>query len=303
MVRVSAIPGEQAGSALVGYLAGHRDRLLEQDALLRSGAPEGVHQARVAARRMRSALATYAPVLSGDAPAALADELRWLGGVLSPARDAQVLQARLAEVLADQPAALVRGPVAERIDRELGQRAGAGLSDAQAALGGERYSRLLDDLSRFVIDPPFGEPAARPARKVLPKLLRRDLRRVRSRHEAWAGTDDPSLKEHRLHQVRKAAKRLRYAAESAVPVFGDRAGLLAARAEALQELLGEHQDTVVARTVLGEVALHAHAAGEDTFTYGRLHTLEEARAAATVTAYPGVLAELPSGGLRKWLKH
>ena len=78
---------------------------------------------------------------------------------------------------------------------------------------------------------------------------------------------------------------------------------LAARAEALQELLGEHQDTVVARTVLAEIGLHAQQAGEDAFTFGRLHALEEARGAAIVAAYPEVLAELPSGELRKWLTH
>ncbi|MDP3968998.1 MAG: hypothetical protein Q8Q02_12025, partial [Nocardioides sp.] len=72
--------------------------------------------------------------------------------------------------------------------------------------------------------------------------------------------------------------------------------------EALQELLGEHQDTVVARTVLGEIARHAHQAGEDTFTFGRLHALEEARADTIVTAYPSVLADLPEGDLRDWLR-
>lgn len=247
---------------------------------------------RVAARRLRSALASYAPILEGEAPAALAGELRWLGGVLSPARDAEVLQARLDEVLEAQPDGLVLGPVVQRIHDELGERSRAGRAEAEAALAGERYAQLLSDLSRFVESPPFADSAARPARKMLPKLLDADLARVRRRHRVWERTDDPSQRDHALHQVRKAAKRLRYAAESAQPVLGDRATDLASRAEAIQELLGGHQDTVVARTVLREMGLHAHEAGEDEFTFGRLHANEEARAADLVAAYPDVLAQL-----------
>ena len=287
---------QQVGPALVGYLAQHRARLLEQDARLRSGEQEGVHQMRVAARRLRSALASYAPILEGDAPAALAEELRWLGGVLSPARDAEVLQARRDAVLEAQPDALVLGPVVQRIHGELGELSRAGHAEAEAALDGERYARLLSELSRFVDSPPFGDSASRPARKVLPRLLDADLARVRKRHRAWERTDDPSRRAHALHQVRKAAKRLRYAAESAQPVLGDPATDLAARAEAIQELLGEHQDTVVARTVLREMGLHAHEAGEDELTFGRLHAIEEARAAEIVAAYPGVLARLIDAG-------
>ncbi|MFA6576587.1 MAG: CHAD domain-containing protein, partial [Nocardioides sp.] len=215
---------EQTGSAFLGYVAQHHARLLEQDALVRSGEGDGVHQMRVAARRMRSALATYRPVLAGDAPAALADELRWLGGVLSPARDAEVLQHRLDAILGTQPAALVVGRVAQRLDDELSEWSRAGRAAAQTELDGERYRRLLDDLERFVAEPPFAESASRSARKRLPKLLHADLARVRRRHQVWERTDDAALKEHHLHQVRKAAKRLRYAAESALPVFGERAG-------------------------------------------------------------------------------
>ena len=102
--------------------------------------------------------------------------------------------------------------------------------------------------------------------------------------------------------MRKAAKRLRYAAESADPALSEPAARLAGRAEALQELLGEHQDTVVARSVLLEIAAHAQEAGEDTFTFGRLHALESARADAIVAAYPSVLAGLPDGDLRAWLR-
>ena len=82
----------------------------------------------------------------------------------------------------------------------------------------------------------------------------------------------------RLHEVRKAAKRLRYAAESAVPVLDGPAEDLAAAAKHVQQVLGEHQDTVVARTVLRDMGARAHLDGDNGFSFGILHGLEEARA-------------------------
>ena len=79
----------------------------------------------------------------------------------------------------------------------------------------------------------------------------------------------------RLHEVRKAAKRARYAAEAAEPVLGPRARRMARRAEALQELLGEHQDSVTARSLLRQLGVQAHLAGENGYTYGMLCGMED----------------------------
>jgi len=82
-----------------------------------------------------------------------------------------------------------------------------------------------------------------------------------------------------IHQARKAAKRARYAAEAAVPALGGAARHQAAQAKELQQSLGDHHDSVVARTVLLELAQQARAAGEDTFTYGLLHQRQACQAA------------------------
>ena len=230
------------------YLAEHLVRLEEQDQQLRRGDQEGVHQLRVAARRIRSALSTYAPVLEPDPTRWLGDELKWLGGVLSEARDAQVLRQRLDSLVRDQPEDLVIGPVVARIDAHLQEKFRTGRADADDALGSTRYFRLVDRLEEFVGDVPVTDDADVPARRKVSELVGADLERVRKRHRAVRRAGDSGERDLALHEVRKAAKRLRYAAESARPVFGKRAKRLAARAEAVQELLGEHQDTVVART-------------------------------------------------------
>jgi CHAD domain-containing protein len=71
---------------------------------------------------------------------------------------------------------------------------------------------------------------------------------------------------------------VRYTAEVAVPVLGERATQLVDTMKDVQELLGARQDTVVTREQCRRIGLAAAAAGENAWTYGRLHGLEEARA-------------------------
>ena len=96
-------------------------------------------------------------------------------------------------------------------------------------------------------------------------------KRVRKRAKAAAAADA----EHHdaaLHRIRKSAKRLRYTAAAAG------AKKVSEAAKTIQTLLGDHQDSVVSRTHLTGQADIAHAAGEDTFTYGLLHQREADRA-------------------------
>jgi CHAD domain-containing protein len=79
--------------------------------------------------------------------------------------------------------------------------------------------------------------------------------------------------------VRKAAKRARYTAEVAEPVLGRRVKTLRREMKRVQTLLGHAQDTVVTREHCRRIGLAAGQAGENPWTYGRLHALEEARAA------------------------
>ena len=276
---------------LSAYLAEHLVRLEDEDGALRAGDQEGVHRLRVAARRLRSALATYRLVLQTDATASLRADLKWLGGELARARDAQVLRERLGELLTAQPDELVLGPVRARLDAALTEKYTSGRATADAALSSDRYFHLLDRLERFVDDPPTDEEGRRRARDVVPDLVAKELKRVRKRHRAYMNAA-PERQDPALHEVRKAAKRLRYAAEIARPVFGKRSKRLASRARDVQKVLGEHQDTVVARPVLREIGARAHLAGENGFTPGRLHGLEEGRATELKRAYPDTMSRL-----------
>jgi CHAD domain-containing protein len=276
-------------------------RLREQELRVRADTDSGIHQIRIAVRRLRSARATYRPALVPHSTEALRAELRWLGGELSPARDAQVLRERLESLRAGRPVELVMGPVAARVATEMAARYRTGRTRALEALDSDRYASLLRDLEAFVLSPPYAEAAGPAASQELPRLLEKDLRRVRRRAEAASREEDPALRDQALHATRKGAKRLRYAAESAAPVLGKRADRLAKRAKRIQEVLGEHQDTVVARATLRELGAQAYLDKENGFTFGLLDGLEQARARELVGRLPARLDRLPRRRLRMWL--
>lgn len=111
------------------------------------------------------------------------------------------------------------------------------------------------------------------------------MKRFRRRAEAAAAADDAAVA---LHSARKAAKRLRYAAEAVEPVGGKAARRLVRDARRVTSRLGELQDTMVSRSELLGLARAADAGGgEPTFVCGRLHAREEARAERVASAYEG----------------
>jgi CHAD domain-containing protein len=291
-----------AGELLTALLAGQTARLLKRDGQVRADLPGSVHKMRIAARRLRSALATYRPLMEPGSRESIRDELRWLGQALSGARDAQVLREHLDAVVAELAPELVLGPVTARIDLELVEAARSGRVEGLDAMNQARYFRLLDALDELVHDPPLTADADRPARTVVTRLVARDAKRlrreVRTARRSVPGSPERDLA---LHEARKKAKRLRYAAESAVPVLGDRAEDYAARARAVQEALGVHQDAVVARRALRDYGVRAHLAGENGFTFGLLHALEARRADEAERAFEEAWKRLPHKRVRHWL--
>jgi CHAD domain-containing protein len=294
----ASLPPASAGALLVEHLRTQVDELAARDRDVRHESPDAVHKMRVATRRLRSALATFRPLLDRSVTDPVRDELRWLGVALGGARDAEVQAARLTASVDQVPAELVLGPVRRRIVLELQAKQRAAAVVLDDALRDQRYFALLDRLDRLVDEPPLTEPALASATDVVPALVGRAVRRVRrlSRVPAGVGVD----RDHRLHEVRKAAKRARYAAEAAVPVGGRTAQRLAARMEDLQEVLGEHQDAVTSQAVLRDLGVAAFAAGENGFTFGLLLGRESAAAHAAEDRYPVSLRRAIRPRLLRW---
>ncbi|CAM5546556.1 CYTH and CHAD domain-containing protein [Streptomyces abikoensis] len=271
-------PPATAGDHVLAYVREQTDALLVYDTAVRRDAEDSVHQMRVATRRLRSAFRTYGDVLDRKVTDPLAAELRWLAEELGADRDREVVTARLQDGLAALPGTLVLGPVRARLRIHAAGRARGSRKRVLALLDGERYLALLDALDALLADPPLRRAAARPAPEVMAGAVLRDYERLAGRMEQARCTPPGQQRDAALHEARKAAKRARYAAEAAVPALGKPAKRFASRMKDVQTLLGDHQDSVMTRTVLRTLAARAHAAGESTFTLGLLYGREEQRA-------------------------
>lgn len=282
-----ARPKGPAGDAIVAYVAAQITELTEQDPGARQDADDAVHRMRSATRRIRSVLSAYGKLFDADAATQLKTELKWLSTVLGKARDAEVMRDRIGELLNDQPDGLLPGPAATKITDELESAFNSGYRELLRSLETKRYFRLLDALETFRDDPPTRPRAEMKARPVTARLAGKVIKRLRKSQKAAArhtGVEhDPAL-----HQVRKDAKRLRHAAEALQDVHGRPAARLARDAQKIQKILGEHQDSVVARSVLLRLANDAGGSVEKDPAFGRLLAAEEQRAADSEARYAKV---------------
>jgi CHAD domain-containing protein len=290
-----------AGAVVLAHLSAQATAMTKLDPLVRVDATDAVHKMRVAVRRLRSALATYRRLLDRSVTDPVRDELRWLGRVLGPVRDSEVTREHLRDEIAAQPRSVVVGPVAQRVDRTLRAEHREAHRQALTELRSDRYLRLLDAVDAVAGGSALkGKRVDRSAGKQLPREVRRSFRRFVGYVEQAEAAASPEETDRLLHEVRKAAKRVRYAAESARPVVGSDAADVAKGMEQLQDVLGEHQDSAVVRDLLRRLGAEADEAGDGAFTFGRLHALEEWRGARTRQEYNEVI-----GGLTKppkWLR-
>jgi CHAD domain-containing protein len=168
------------------------------------------------------------------------------------------------------PPKVVRGRPGPWIDSRLRAAHRAAHKEALEAMGSDRYYALVDALDSWRIEPPWSERVDRPATKRLPKALDRDWRQV-ERAAVVARTASDVDRPPLLHDVRKAAKRARYAAEILQPVVGAEVGVVVRSAKEIQTVLGEYHDMVVAAEQVRELAGAAQADGRIAFTLGMLH--------------------------------
>lgn len=220
--------------------------------------PESLHDMRVAVRRSRALLRAGEPLYTNDV-SSLAEELRWLGERLGAVRDLDVLIDRLRAESQDLDAG--------GLLRELEERRTRARSSLLKALGTPRYSTLLDRFADAIDALAPGDSSA-----TLDDIAARQLGRLRSRVRKM-GDDAP---DDELHALRKKGKRVRYAYELAEQ------GEVVKRAKAFQDVLGEHQDSVVAEAALLELAA---AAPERAVVAGRLIERERAARAKARAAW------------------
>lgn len=250
-------------------------QLRRQDPLVRADAPDAVHKMRVATRRLRSALATFRPLLERELTDPVRAELKWIAGVLGEARDAEVMRERLIEMLTAADPQAVSGAAGARVDRILSDRYKRAHAACVRAMTSERYLALLERLDQLLEDPPWTKDAHHRSTAVLRKRVAHAWKRLARRVRAVEDTNGEDERADAMHEVRKAAKRVRYAAEPLAPQYGKAAKRFVEVTKRVQSVLGDHQDSVVTQEELRKLADAAVTDGDDSFTFGVLHAHED----------------------------
>ncbi|MFF8933884.1 CHAD domain-containing protein [Streptomyces paradoxus] len=276
-----------AADHVLAYVRTQRDAIVELDPAVRRDAEDSVHSMRVATRRLRSTFKSFGKILDRTVTDPVGDELKWLAGELGLDRDREVLTDRLISALDEVPEDLIRGPVTQRLHSWSSAEHRGARGRLLGVLDSRRYLTLLDTLDALIADPPLLKAAGKAPREPIAKAVRKDFRKVSGLIQRAAELEPGTDRDVALHEARKKTKRTRYAAEAAGPVLGKRAKTMVKSMKSLQNLLGEHQDSVMARQSLRELSAVAHAAGESAFTYGLLHEREEQRAVRVEAELPG----------------
>lgn len=238
-----------AGEVLMAALVAAAMLVVDHDHVIRIDDDiEGVHQARVGTRRIRSHLRTFKALVDPGWSAPLRSELKWLAAALGEVRDRDVLLARLrvaARALVSRDDSRGADQLLEHLaeERSLAQ---ARLVDVMRS---DRYVSLLEKLVQAVREPKLTDLAEAPASS-LERYLRKPYRVVRKAVEVFGL--DPSDED--LHVLRIDVKRARYAAEVAAPALGQEMRSFAKALARFGDLLGDHHDASVAEGWLRAVA-------------------------------------------------
>jgi len=211
--------------------------------------PERLHAFRVAVRRLRSLLRWFRGALPERLESALETDLGWIHEVTGRSRDLDLFLSRLAEEdSGGRPSPLWRRRLQSRFetDAERARR------EASAALASARFARLLRRVQRWTRAELWGRITRTGPRRSFAREAAHRFRKVAKKSARKADRLRIGSAPTRYHRVRKAFKHLRYGLEPLVPWEGQKAARTLRLLERFQDLLGRHQDAIVAQTLLEE---------------------------------------------------
>jgi triphosphatase len=252
--------------------------------------PLHVHQMRVATRRMRAALRLFADVLP-PAASNLNDELQWIANQLGPCRDLDVHIRRTRESGATLGISAALVPYGAWLVQQR-QQAQVALN---TALESSRFADLLHRLTTLSDLTPVGDL---PLQEDAPRRLRQAHRKLKKRADKLNKDAPPPA----LHKVRIRAKRLRYTAEFFEPMYGKPAARLVKRLTALQDLLGDFQDSVVGGQRIREAVLSAAGAwpAETSLALGQVVQYDLERSRKIRKEFPRVYDDVMDNAWRRF---
>lgn len=283
------LPAEASVEDALALIFGHcLDHLTDNEPATRLGDhPEGVHQMRVALRRLRSALRVFRPILPPDQYQWLDEETRWLTQSLGDARDLDVFED---EIVGPVAAAFPGEPAFAVLLARLAARRRRARAAAREAIGSGRFTRLLLDIRAWMAarawrNQPVSETASRlfqPITGLATPLLSARFKKVRKSGRRFA-----ELTPAERHKLRIAVKKLRYATDFFSSLYGrKRVRAFISALQKLQDGLGYMNDVTVARTLIERLETEAGAAAPAVRQAGAIllgwHTRAAAEAAGAL---------------------
>jgi inorganic triphosphatase YgiF len=243
---------QDIGRHCISHALGHEAAAVE-------GEPEGVHQMRVAARRLRAAVSALKIIIPASDYQWVSGELQWLAGELGPARNWDVFTASLLRPVEQAlPVEVSLGCLLEAAE----QRRRAAYERAKEAIASRRYTLTILQLTRWFEvrgwrDQSVSEQAALLSAAIgdlAPRLIEHRWRRARKRSRHF-----DRLSPDERHKLRIALKKLRYTIDFFEDLFdGDDVQALMRRLKPLQEDLGHVNDVRTAHFLVEEVSQHVN---------------------------------------------
>jgi len=297
----SGDPDSRAYAILQQAVALAVGRLLRFDPGVRlSPDPEIVHEFRVTVRRLRSDLRSFSSIIDAAGANLLRNELAWLGGEVGKIRDCDVLTEHIHDLslhnLSEDQAGIVMLQdfinSLCKINRKL----------LLETISSKRYADLIETIINIAIGSISIENAAginqhKPFQKSSERIIKKIVRQRWRKYARAAQQINTGSSERELHHVRILAKRCRYAAEAALPLFGVAARRFSRSMQEVQNLLGTYHDCAFQETWLRKIAEDLPDAR---VAIGELTFLIQQEREYLKSKWPKIWKKTSSPKLRRW---
>jgi len=228
------------------------DHAMRNEAAVLAGKSDGVHQMRIAVRRLRAALSAFSDLLPEAQHRRISDELRWLADLLGDARDLDVFKNAIVQPAAE---ALPDPKRLQALASAVETRRRTAYGVLRRAVRSPRYTALVLDLLRWFDsrgwrDPGNAEAWQQPSGEIAPAVLDKRRRGVKKRRRRFA-RQSPGQR----HRLRIALKKLRYTGELFRSLYAPEAtAKFLDRLKTLQDQLGDANDVQVGRAIVADLA-------------------------------------------------
>jgi triphosphatase len=231
------------------------DHLSRNEGAVLAGTADGIHQMRVAARRLRAILSGFAELLPENQRRWASEELRWLADALGPARNLDVFDTGL---LKPAQRDFAKPPALKQLREAAHRQRRAACHDAADAVRSMRYTVMMQCLRRWLESCGWrAEGLGQPIGEVAEQVLQRRWRVAKKRGKAFAAQSP-----HQRHRLRIALKKLRYTAEPLASLYSpEKTAPFVKGLKRLQDDLGHANDLRVGHEILAELASPADRAG------------------------------------------